>query len=88
MANLTRTQLRKRIRELIEQAENLKSDLEEIQSEAEDERDSIEPYDGKDELTEQQEERQGWFECACDQIDYALDNIDEFINNLEEIDCL
>ena len=55
--NLTKTQAKKRIEELKERITDLKMELEELQSDLENESGDIEPYDGKDDLTPQQEEQ-------------------------------
>lgn len=74
------TTLTKRAIEMGEQLDNLDliARLDDLQSEVEEERDNIEPYEGKYELTPAQEERQ-----------YKLDNlanaIDDIKYQLEEL---
>ena len=85
MANLTKTQVIKEIERVYELIDNLKSDLESFQSDVEFERDDIEPYEGKDDLTPAQEERQEWFDNACDSLGYAVDNLEEALSNLDAI---
>ena len=58
MANITKNQIKARLRKIIDELENQKMLLEELKDEVENESCEIEPYEGKDELTEQQEERQ------------------------------
>ena len=86
MANLTKTQLIKRTQELREKLDDLFSQLDDLMCEAEDERDSIEPYDGKDDLTPAQEERQEWFESACDSLDSARNSVEDALSSLDEVE--
>ena len=85
MANLTKTQLRAKLQKLYDLIEEAKSDLDDLQNDAESERDDIEPYDGMDDLTEQQMERYEWFDSAVDQIGYAVDNMQDALDNLSEV---
>ena len=48
---MTKTQIKKVLQSLIEKVEDIKNELEDLQMEVEDTIDSIEPYEGKDELT-------------------------------------
>ena len=86
MANITKNQIKARLKKLIEKLEDAKSELEDLQTEIEDEIDNIEPYENKDELTEQQEERQEWLEDAKDTIETQVENLDELICELDYID--
>ena len=72
MANLTKTQIKKR-------AEMLVNMLEDFRLEVEEEKDSIEPYEGKDELTTAQEEREEWLDNACDKLLEAIDSLNEVV---------
>ena len=85
MANLTKTQVMKRAEALWSKIADLQSELDDLKVEVEDEKDSIEPYEGKDDLTPAQEERQEWFENACDLLDNADNSIQEVLDNLDEI---
>lgn len=76
MAELTKTQIKKRVKSLLEKLENIKLELEELHDDVENESSNIEPYEGKDDLTPAQEERQDWL----DNVSYALD---ELINNID-----
>lgn len=79
MANLTKTQIKAKVKNLVEQISTIRMELEELQSDVEMERDDIEPYEGKDDLTEAQEERQEW-------LDNAASQIEEMVMNLQEVE--
>lgn len=67
---MTKTQARKQLAKIKELVENLRIEVEETI-------DSIEPYEGKDELTEAQEERLEWFEelqQVIEDFEYELDD--------------
>lgn len=83
MANLTKTQAIKRAQKLKDQIDALLLEIEELQSDLQEEADDVEPYEGKDDLTLQQEERQEWLQEAADQIQEALDQIQEGADQLE-----
>ena len=55
MANLTKTQARKRIAELREKLSDLRLEFEELQSDLEMEASDIEAYEGRNDLTELQQ---------------------------------
>lgn len=57
---MTRTQYKKAVKELLDKLEALKAEFDDLAYEAQDEADGMEPYEGKEELTAQQEERQEW----------------------------
>lgn len=100
MANITKAQIRSRKNKLYEKLDELLADLydlrdaiEELKDEVEDESASIEPYEGCNDLTNEQTERQEWLEAAAESLDSAYSNIDEVLDNLnyaetdlEEID--
>lgn len=67
-----KTQFQKMLRKIYDQVEDVRMLLEE-------ESESIEPYEGKDELTQAQEERQEWLDNAQSTCQDFLDNIEEFI---------
>lgn len=88
MANLTKTQIKKRLKEFQEKVEELMNEIDDFMAEVEDEASDIEPYDGREELTAAQEERKEWLEnCAEkigeirslleDDVDYIFDEIDD-----------
>ena len=83
MANITKHQVKSRARKIIELLEDANLLLNELKGDVEEEKDNIEPYEGKCDLTEAQEERQCWLEDAYSYLDeYDLEDV---INNLEEI---
>ena len=86
MANITKNQIKRRLAKLIEQLENIKGDLEDLQCEIEEESESIEPYENKWELTQQQEERQEWLNETSETISNQVDNLDDIISELDYID--
>ena len=65
MANLTKTQVKSKVQKLYDKIMDIEAKLEDLQSDVEFERDEIEPYENKDDLTEQQEERQEWLDNAA-----------------------
>lgn len=60
--------------EAIEEIESVISDMEET-------RDSIEPYENKDELTDQQQERYDWFDSLIDDLNELKDSLDDWQYN-------
>jgi len=85
MANITKTQVKKRVEKLVALLEDIKDQIGDLLMEVEDEVDNIEPYEGKDDLTPQQEERQEWFEEKRDTLEEQHCNLEEIISYLEEI---
>lgn len=69
MANLTRAQVKKRIKSLIEHTQMMIEELDDLKSELESEISAIEPYSGFKNLTEVQQSRQEWFDSVAGQID-------------------
>lgn len=59
---MTKTQVKSKLRKLLEQLGDIRAELEDLQYEVEETKDSIEPYEGCNELSAEQEERQEWFE--------------------------
>ncbi len=76
MAELTKTQIKKRMKPLLEKLESIRDELEELKNDVEEESSNIEPYEGKDELTEAQEARQEWLDGIVDEINYITEVID------------
>lgn len=66
---MDKRQIKKRFKEILEELEQLKSDVEEA-------RDSIEPYDYKDDLTEAQQERYDWLDNVYNDLDNAIDSLE------------
>lgn len=80
---MTKNQARASLKKIVEKLENALSDLEDLKNEVEETKDNIEPYEGKEELTTEQEERQEWFEDLFSVLDTAYDNIEEQREELE-----
>lgn len=76
MADLTRTIIKKNLRTPLEKLEDLKSDLEALKDDVENESYSIEPYEGKDDLTPYQEERQEWLDNVSEALGTIIDGMD------------
>ena len=85
MANLTKVQIRNRVAKLYEQIDDLKCELEGLQGDVECERDDIEPYEGRDELTQSQEERSEWLDGSANSISSAVDRLGEALESLDEV---
>lgn len=73
---MTKTQARKQLKSIIEVLDELRPDLEDLKSEAEETSESIEPYGDADELTEAQQERQEWFEDLASNLQDIIDAIE------------
>lgn len=86
MANITKTQIKRRLEKLIQGLYDIKEELSDLQCEIEEESESIEPYENKWELTPQQEERQEWLNETSETISNQVDNLDDLISELEYID--
>lgn len=82
---MTKTQHKAAVNKLLEKFYQLKDELENIQCDLQEDADNIEPYDDKDDLTPQQEERQEWLSDSADTVQNAIDELDEVISSLEEI---
>lgn len=61
-----------------------RQEIEDLQCEVE-EYDNINPYEGKDELTPQQEERQEWFDESNSSLQEAVSSIEECMDRLDEV---
>lgn len=86
MAEITKSQIKRRAEKIAEKLEELETMIRELQEETQNEADSIEPYEGKDDLTTQQEERAAWLEEAADNLETQADNLADIIAELEGID--
>jgi len=82
---MTKTQIKKLLQKTLDKIDDLISDLEEAENEAIETADSIEPYEGKDDLTPQQEERQEWFENLASVLTDAKDELDSRRYEIESI---
>ena len=81
---MTRTQVKSRIKKLLEQLDEIQVELEDLQSEVEETKDEIEPYEGYNDLTPEQEERQEWLEEVYDALQTAIDNVQDAYYELED----
>lgn len=86
MATYTKTQFKKRIEELKEKISSLRMELEDLQSDLESESGDIEPYEGKDDLTPKQEERQEWLDNTAYQVEEAVNGLQEAEDTLDSIE--
>ena len=86
MANLTKTQARKRITQLREKLSDLRLEFEELQSDLEMESSDICEYEGRNELTELQQERQEWLDNTASTIEDTLNSLQEAEDNLDYIE--
>ena len=86
MANLTKTQARKRIAQLREKLSDLRLEFEELQSDLEMESSDICKYEGRNELTELQQERQEWLDNTASTIEDTVNSLQEAEDNLDYID--
>jgi len=82
---MTKTQIKKLLQKTLDKIDDLISELEEAENEAIETADSIEPYEGKDDLTPQQEERQEWFENLASVLTDAKDELDSRRYEIESI---
>ena len=83
MANITKNQIKKRLREIVALLEQAKELVNDLSIDVEEEKDNIEPYDNKDDLTPQQEERQEYLSELFDTLDTQSDNIDDIASELD-----
>ena len=83
MANLTKTQARKRIAQLREKLSDLRLEFEELQSDLEMESSDICEYEGRNELTELQQERQEWLDNTASTIEDTVNSLQEAEDNLD-----
>ncbi|MBQ2636987.1 MAG: hypothetical protein IJG09_09905 [Methanobrevibacter sp.] len=83
MANITKNQIKKRLREIVALLEQAKELVNDLSIDVEEEKDNIEPYDNKDDLTPQQEERQDYLSELFDTLDTQSDNIDDITSELD-----
>lgn len=79
---MTKTQAEKAVRLLVQKIEEAMSMLEDLKNEVEETAENIEPYENKDDLTPQQEERLEWFEELGEALDSAEDNLTEITDEL------
>lgn len=86
MANLTKTQARKRIAQLREKLSDLRLEFEDLKSDLEMESSDICEYEGRNELTELQQERQEWLDNTASTIEDTVNSLQEAEDNLDYIE--
>ena len=67
-----KTQIKKRLGTILNYIQNLQDDVE-------DARDSIEPYEDKDDLTNRQQEKYEWLDELASQLEDAYNNLEEYV---------
>lgn len=91
MANITKTQFKSILNKLYDEGVLGKLDsimcdaIEEIESlisDVEEERDNIEPYENKNDLTEKQQERYDWLDELASDLNELKDELDSMQGNL------
>lgn len=85
MANLTRTQIKNKLKKLNEQLADIRLELEELQDDIDYECNEIEPYEGKDELTPAQEERLDWLDEAVSTLDTVIYNVQDAEDEIDNL---
>ena len=81
---MTKTQIRAKLKKLLDQLGDIKAELYDLQSEVQDTRDNIEPYEGCYDLTPEQEERQEWLDDLDSSLDTVISNLEDCEYELEE----
>lgn len=85
---MTKTQIKAKASKMLEDLWRLCGELDDLRLEVEEERDSVEPYDGKNDLTPTQEDRVEWLDnlaYALQQLIYAYEeNTEEVFKQLEQ----
>ena len=93
---MTKTQARARLNELyskgcfgklFEEIGNAIDELDDLISECEDTRDSIEPYENKDDLTEEQQERYEWFDDLISELESFKDDLEDWQSSFGDHQC-
>lgn len=86
MAELTKTQIKKRVSSLLERLDSIKLELEELKDDIENESSNIEPYEGRYDLTPAQETRQEWLDNVAYALEELIDYMDvaDLMNYMEE----
>jgi hypothetical protein len=74
---MTKTQAKKQLKSIIKILDELRPDLEDLQYEAADTAESIEPYEGFYDLTEDQQERQEWFDDLASSLQSIIEAIED-----------
>lgn len=82
----SKNQLFKRAEALRDQLNSLKDLFEELADDIESESSDIEPYEGRNDLTQAQEDRQNWLDETAESIRNAIGEIEEADDTLSGID--
>lgn len=69
--NMTKTQIKKKLGTILKYIRSLQSEVEDV-------RDSIEPYEDKEDLTNQQQEKYEWLDELASQLEDAYNNLEEY----------
>ena len=84
MANITKKQIKKELQSIFNVLQELRENaIEDLKNEIEEEIESIEPYENRQELTQQQEERQEWLENVVAALEDIITNIEYGEGDLE-----
>lgn len=83
---MTKTQIKTRLKRIIETLNNAQEALADLSYEVEDTISEIEPYENHENLTEAQEERQEWLEEALNTILDKANELTYIIDALEYIE--
>ena len=86
MTTYTKAQFKKRIEELREKLSDLRMEFEELQGDLESESSDMEPYEGRNDLTVGQQERQEWLDNTASTIEETVMSLQEAEDNLEYIE--
>lgn len=68
---MTKTQIKKKLGTILKYIRGLQSEVEDV-------RDSIEPYEDKEDLTNQQQEKYEWLDELASQLEDAYNNLEEY----------
>ena len=83
---MTKTQIKAELAKIIEMLNEAQERLDNLSYDVEDTRDSIEPYENREELTDQQQERYEWLDEALDTINDKANDLTDIISDLEYIE--
>lgn len=81
---MTKTQVRAALKPLLEKLGDLRAELDDLKCEVKETAEGIEPYEGKDELTDAQTERQEWMEDVASELEDLIQQMNEAEWNLED----
>lgn len=83
---MTKTQIKAELNKIVEMLNEAQERLDNLSYDVEEERDSIEPYENRNDLTEQQEERYEWLDETLDTINDKANDLTDIISDLEYIE--